>query len=136
MRAMSAPKRRLRSPTIGGGALNAVASSAPFGKCAASGAPAVPLDAARDVISIASGAMRTELTAGRAIGGYAPRDDRRCTTNASPGGSLSESARMAPRSFASIGCSAGALISSVLPMSPLSITYVRTNSARSGSSRT
>src|SRR6266550_9166666 len=86
------PKRRLRSATIRGGWLKAADRIAPRGKrrtggCDAFGA-AEACAALTLVILMSVGLTATEVTAGRPIGGYAPRPASRWTTSASPGGSF------------------------------------------------
>src|SRR5207248_841381 len=70
-------------------------------------------------ISMVEGETLSVLTAGRPIGGNAPRDCSRWTTNASPGGRDDASASSESTSAGAIGSSSLALISTrVDPASP------------------
>ena len=105
----------MRSSTRRGGEVKVAESIAVLGKDARSGGDGGSLLAARETMRMASGATTTELTAGRGIGGNAPRPDSLCTTSASPAGSFAASASMRCSSSAAMASSAGALITTAPP---------------------
>src|SRR5581483_10803370 len=87
-----APNRRFRSAMILGGFVKATDSNAERGRFTTEGTEGTELDAAATLVNrISVGVNCTDVTEGRAIGGYEPRAFSRCTTSASPAGSFDAS---------------------------------------------
>src|SRR5213593_4881808 len=118
-----APKRRLRSPITRGGEANDAERIAERGNVYGTVfSRSEPAEAGPTLVNKISELLTcTDVAVGRESGGYAPRALSSCTTSASPAGSLEACSTILDSVAASIGCSAGALRSTVLPILPPAI---------------